>query len=250
MARLLIVEDEKNLAKGMKFNFELEGYEVDVVGDGSEALAHLAPGPAVGYDLVILDVMLPGIDGFAVADRTRKAGNFVPILMLTAKSLPADVVHGLEAGADDYLPKPFDLPVLLARVKGLLRRRDWARGDGGGDGEVEKARIGNAHVDFKNFQIETGGQVHPLTLLEAMLLKLLVQNVGRVVTKAEILEKVWNVSADTQTRAVDNFIVRLRRYLEPNPRFPRHLLTVRGAGYRVFPEAEGPPADASPEGGA
>jgi len=249
MARLLIVEDEKNLAKGMKFNFELEGYEVDVVGDGSEALAHLAPGPAVGYDLVILDVMLPGIDGFAVADRTRKAGNFVPILMLTAKSLPADVVHGLEAGADDYLPKPFDLPVLLARVKGLLRRRDWARGDGGGDGEVEKARIGNAHVDFKNFQIETGGQVHPLTLLEAMLLKLLVQNVGRVVTKAEILEKVWNVSADTQTRAVDNFIVRLRRYLEPNPRFPRHLLTVRGAGYRLLPDADGPPGDASPEAG-
>jgi DNA-binding response OmpR family regulator len=249
MARLLIVEDEKNLAKGMKFNFELEGYEVDVVGDGSEALAHLASGPA-GYDLVILDVMLPGIDGFAVADRTRKAGNFVPILMLTAKSLPADVVHGLEAGADDYLPKPFDLPVLLARVKGLLRRRDWARGDGGDVGDVEKARIGKAHVDFKNFQIQTGEQVHPLTLLEAMLLKLLVQNIGRVVTKGEILEKVWNVSADTQTRAVDNFIVRLRRYLEPNPRFPRHLLTVRGAGYRLLPDAEGGGGDASPEAGA
>jgi DNA-binding response OmpR family regulator len=250
MARLLIVEDEKNLAKGMKFNFELEGYEVDVVGDGSEALAHLAPGPAVGYDLVILDVMLPGIDGFAVADRTRKAGNFVPILMLTAKSLPADVVHGLEAGADDYLPKPFDLPVLLARVKGLLRRRDWARGDGGEGGDVEKAQIGKAHVDFKNFQIQTGGQVHPLTLLEAMLLKLLVQNVGRVVTKGEILEKVWNVSADTQTRAVDNFIVRLRRYLEPNPRFPRHLLTVRGAGYRLLPDADGGTGDSSPEADA
>ena len=248
MARLLIVEDEKNLAKGMKFNFELEGYEVDVVGDGSEALAHLAPGAAVGYDLVILDVMLPGIDGFAVADLTRKAGNFVPILMLTAKSLPSDVVHGLEAGADDYLPKPFDLPVLLARVKGLLRRRDWARGDGGNGGGVETARIGQAHVDFKNFQIQTGGLVHPLTLLEAMLLKLLVQNVGRVVTKGEILEKVWNVSADTQTRAVDNFIVRLRRYLEPNPRFPRHLLTVRGTGYRLLPDGEKgtgePPLDA------
>ena len=154
-------------------------------------------------------------------------------------------MHGLEAGADDYLPKPFDLPVLLARVKGLLRRRDWARGDGG---DVEKAQIGQAHVDFKNFQIRTGGQVHPLTLLEAMLLKLLVQNIGRVVTKGEILEKVWNVSADTQTRAVDNFIVRLRRYLEPNPRFPRHLLTVRGAGYRLLPDADGP-GDASPEAG-
>ena len=249
MARLLIVEDEKNLAQGMKFNFELEGYEVVVVGDGSEALAHLAPGVPPGYDLVILDVMLPGIDGFAVADRTRKAGNFVPILMLTAKSLPSDVVHGLEAGADDYLPKPFDLPVLLARVKGLLRRRDWARGDAGDAADLETARIGDAHVDFKNFQIRSGEEVHSLTLLEAMLLKLLVQNAGRVVTKAEILEKVWNVSADTQTRAVDNFIVRLRRYLEPNSRFPRHLLTVRGAGYRLVPEPATLPDDA-PEAGA
>jgi len=249
MARLLIVEDEKNLAQGMKFNFELEGYEVVVVGDGTEALAHLAPGAPPGYDLVILDVMLPGIDGFAVADRTRKAGNFVPILMLTAKSLPSDVVHGLEAGADDYLPKPFDLPVLLARVKGLLRRRDWARGDAGEGGEVEKARIGEADVDFKNFQIRSGEQVHQLTLLEAMLLKLLVQNAGRVVTKGEILEKVWNVSADTQTRAVDNFIVRLRRYLEPNSRFPRHLLTVRGTGYRLLPEPA-PAPDEAPEAGA
>jgi len=202
-----------------------------------------------GYDLVILDVMLPGIDGFAVADRTRKAGNFVPILMLTAKSLPSDVVHGLEAGADDYLPKPFDLAVLLARVKGLLRRRDWARGDAGDGGDLEKARIGEAHVDFKNFQIRSGEQVHQLTLLEAMLLKLLVQNAGRVVTKGEILEKVWNVSADTQTRAVDNFIVRLRRYLEPNSRFPRHLLTVRGTGYRLLPEPA-PAPDEAPEAGA
>jgi len=249
MARLLIVEDEKNLAQGMKFNFELEGYEVVVVGDGSEALTHLAPGMPPGYDLVILDVMLPGIDGFAVADRTRKSGNFVPILMLTAKSLPSDVVHGLEAGADDYLPKPFDLPVLLARVKGLLRRRDWARGDAGDAADLETARIGDAHVDFKNFQIRSGEEVHSLTLLEAMLLKLLVQNAGRVVTKAEILEKVWNVSADTQTRAVDNFIVRLRRYLEPNSRFPRHLLTVRGAGYRLVPEPATLPDDA-PEAGA
>jgi DNA-binding response OmpR family regulator len=250
MARLLIVEDEKNLAQGMKFNFELEGYEVDVVGDGFEALARLAPGAPPGYDLVILDVMLPGIDGFAVADRTRKAGNFVPILMLTAKSLPSDVVHGLEAGADDYLAKPFDLPVLLARVKGLLRRRDWARGDAGEADYIETAHIGQASVDFKNFQIRSGDQIHQLTLLEAMLLKLLVQNVGRVVTKGEILEKVWNVSADTQTRAVDNFIVRLRRYLEPNSRFPRHLLTVRGAGYRLVPEATPGPDDGPSEAGA
>ena len=249
MARLLIVEDEKNLAKGMKFNFELEGYEVDVVGDGAQALARLTPDspvtPATKYDLVVLDVMMPGIDGFEVADRMRKAGNFVPILMLTAKSLPADVVHGLEAGADDYLPKPFDLPVLLARVKGLLRRRDWARGD---QTELERARIGEVEVDFRNFQIQSGTQTFPLTLLEAMLLKLLVQNAGRVVSKGEILEKVWNVSPDTQTRAVDNFIVRLRRYIEPNPRYPKHLLTIRAAGYRLLLDPDAatgePPAQA------
>ena len=239
MARLLIVEDEKNLAKGMTFNFELEGYEVEVIGDGLDAVAHLAAeGPKNQYDLVILDVMLPGIDGFAVADRMRKAGNFVPILMLTAKSLPSDVVHGLEAGADDYLAKPFDLKVLLARVKGLLRRRDWARGE---PTTIETARIGETEVDFRNFQVKSGENVFPLTLLEAMLLKLLVQNAGQVVSKGEILEKVWNVSADTQTRAVDNFIVRLRRYLEPDPRFPRHLLTVRGAGYRLLPDVGPPP---------
>ena len=231
MSRLLIVEDETTLATGMKFNFEIEGYDVDVVGDGSAALTQLLPGTtAPRYDLVILDVMLPGIDGFAVADRVRKAGNFVPILMLTAKSLPADVVHGLEVGADDYLAKPFDLPVLLARVKGLLRRRDWARGD---PGEIERARVGQAEADFRNFQIQVGEETFPLTLLEAMLLKLLVQNQGRVVGKAEILEKVWNLSPDTETRAVDNFIVRLRRYLEDNPRFPKHLVTVRGAGYKL-----------------
>jgi DNA-binding response OmpR family regulator len=183
---------------------------------------------------------MPGIDGFEVADRMRKAGNFVPILMLTAKSLPADVVHGLEAGADDYLPKPFDLPVLLARVKGLLRRRDWARGD---QTELERARIGEAEVDFRNFQIQSGAQTFPLTLLEAMLLKLLVQNAGRVVSKGEILEKVWNVSADTQTRAVDNFIVRLRRYVEPNPRYPKHLLTIRSAGYRLLLDPEAAPGE-------
>jgi DNA-binding response OmpR family regulator len=227
MARVLIVEDEASLAKGIQFNLELEGYEVEVIGDGKQALARLTSGRAP--DLVILDIMLPGMDGLAVADGMRKAGNYAPVLMLTAKSLPDDVVQGLEAGADDYLAKPFDLAVLLARVKGLLRRRDWARA---GDA-LQTARIGDAEVDFRTFQITVAGKVLPLTLLEAMLLKLLVQNAGRVVGKGEILEKVWNVSADTETRAVDNFIVRLRKYLQDNPRFPKHLQTVRGAGYKL-----------------
>jgi DNA-binding response OmpR family regulator len=230
MARILLVEDEVHLARGIQFNLELEGYEVDMVADGAQAIARLL-GSQEAYDLVILDVMLPGMDGFEVANRLRQAGAYTPLLMLTAKSLPADVVRGLEAGADDYLAKPFDLPVLLARVRGLLRRRDWARGASEGP---DSARIGTARVDFRTFELHAGDRTVHLTLLEAMLLKLLVQNAGKVVSKGEILEKVWNVDADTETRAVDNFIVRLRRYLEPNPRFPRHLHTVRGAGYRLL----------------
>ena len=235
MPRILLVEDEEHLAEGIRFNLELDGCEVETIGDGLRALERLLPPPDGGpppppFDLVLLDVMLPGLDGFQVVDRMRQAGNFTPVLMLTAKSMPEDVVEGLEAGADDYLAKPFDLPVLLARVRGLIRRRDWARGL---PGEIERARVGQAEADFRNFQILVGGETFPLTVLEAMFLKLLVQNAGRVVTKGEILEKVWNVSADTETRAVDNFIARLRRYLEPDPRAPRYLHTVRGAGYRL-----------------
>jgi two-component system, OmpR family, alkaline phosphatase synthesis response regulator PhoP len=230
MARILIVEDEAHLAAGIRFNLEAEGYEVEVEPDGSGARSRLTADPPAPFDLVILDVMLPGVDGFAVADAMRGSGNFTPVLMLTAKSLPQDVVHGLEAGADDYLAKPFDLAVLLARVRGLLRRRDWARGD---TGDLPTARVGDAEVDFSRFEVRARGETFRLTLLEAMLLKLLVQNAGKVVTKGEILQKVWNLSPDTETRAVDNFVVRLRRYVEPDPRTPKHLQTVRGAGYRL-----------------
>ena len=240
--RLLIVEDEAHLATGIKFNLEIEGYDVALVGDGSQALDLLSgPGRAT-FDMIVLDVMLPGLDGFELTRRLREAGDFTPILMLTAKGLPQDVVQGLEAGADDYLAKPFDLRVLLARVKGLLRRRDWARS--GTDGP-ERARIGDVEVDFTAFELRPrSGEVQRLTLLEAMLLKLLVQNAGRIVSRGEILERVWNVSPDTQTRAVDNFILRLRRYIEKDAARPRHLQTVRGAGYRLLleGEAQGPGA--------
>ena len=235
-----MVEDEDNLARGIRFNLEAEGYEVAVVGDGLEAAALLtaAPGQLPGDDLslVILDVMLPGLDGFSITERMRRAGNFTPVLMLTAKALPEDVVQGLESGADDYVPKPFELAELLARVKGLIRRNEWARSPSSG---AEATRVGAAEVDFRNFEVRAGGEVHRLTLLEATLLKLLVQNAGRVVSKGEILEKVWNLSADTETRAVDNFIVRLRRYIEPDPRAPRHLQTVRGTGYRLLLDPSG-----------
>jgi len=238
MARILIVEDEAHLAMGIQFNLELEGYEVAVVGDGNQALHRLSGASGPEFDLIILDVMLPGMDGFTLAERLRTAHDYTPILMLTARGLPEDVVRGLEVGADDYLAKPFDLPVLLARVKGILRRRDWARGENG----IECARIGGAEVDFRSFEVRAHGKVSRLTLLEAMLLKLLVQNAGRVVSKAEILEKVWNVHPETQTRAVENFIVRLRRHLEADPRVPEHLHTIRGAGYRLVLDA-GPVSD-------
>jgi len=236
-ARILVVEDEAHLAEGIRFNLELEGYRVETVADGLAAAERLAPasppGPGSLPDLVIRDAMLPGLGGFQIAQRMREAGNYAPVLMLTAKGLPEDVVQGLEAGADDYLPKPFDLPVLLARVKGLIRRRDWTRGR---PDVPESARIGESEVDFHGFEIRRGGETVRLTLLEATLLKLLVQRRGQVVSKAEILEKVWNLDPETETRAVDNFVMRLRRHLGDDPRAPKHLETVRGAGYRLTTE--------------
>jgi DNA-binding response OmpR family regulator len=233
MPRILLVEDEEHLAAGIRFNLELDGYEVETIADGLRALERLTPPAgdpgAPAHDLVLLDVMLPGLDGFQIVERMRRAGNFAPVLMLTAKGLPGDVVQGLEAGADDYLPKPFDLPVLLARVKGLIRRRDWARGSSEGP---ESVRLGPAQVDFTRFELRRGAERIQLTLLEAMLLKLLVQRRGQVVTKGEILEKVWNLSPDTETRAVDNFVMRLRRHLGSET----PIRTVRGVGYVLADE--------------
>jgi DNA-binding response OmpR family regulator len=238
--RVLLVEDEEHLAAGIRFNLELDGYDVETIGDGLRAVERLVPPPegpgwdaAPTIDLVVLDVMLPGLDGFQIVERMREAGNYTPVLMLTAKGLPEDVVQGFEAGADDYLPKPFDLPVLLARVRGLIRRRDWARGPAEGAAPL---RVGAAEVDFASFELRKGGETVRLTLLEAMLLKLLVERRGQVVTKAEILEKVWNLNPDTETRAVDNFVMRLRRHLEEDARNPRLLQTVRGVGYRLSEE--------------
>jgi DNA-binding response OmpR family regulator len=234
-ARILVVEDEASLARGIAFNLNAEGYVVDCIADGREAsdLLSLQGAQSRGrHDLVLLDVMLPNLDGFSVARAARLAGNRTPILMLTAKGLPEDVVEGLEAGADDYLPKPFDLTVLLARVKSLLRRRDWAKAPHSPGGETTVS-IGPNQVDFANFEIRRGDTLTRLTLLEAGLLRLLHERRGTVVSKAEILEKVWNLHPDTETRAVDNFVVRLRKYLEADPANPRLLLTVRGAGYRL-----------------
>ncbi len=238
-AHILVVEDEASLARGIAFNLEVEGYLVDCIADGQEAsdLLSVKGGQSkAGHDLVLLDVMLPRMDGFSVVRAARQAGNRTPVLMLTAKGLPEDVVEGLDSGADDYLPKPFDLTVLLARVKSLLRRREWTKAPST-PGGATTVTIGDNRVDFANFEVRRGDTLIRLTLLEAGLLRLLYERRGNVVTKAEILEKVWNLHPETETRAVDNFVVRLRKYLEADPANPKLLLTVRGAGYRLEAES-------------
>ncbi len=247
MSRVLIVEDEAHLAEGLRFNLEAEGHSVELAGDGERAIERLV-GANDKFDAVVLDVMLPGVDGFAVASALRKARNYVPVLMLTARGRPEDVLAGFAAGADDYLPKPFELPIFLARLQGLLRRSAWLAGAGHSASDRAASRKAGAPsvpvnekevfsfdgrtIDFDTLQLHTNGNTIQLTLMEAKLLRHLIRNNGRNVSRKSILEDVWGVREDTDTRAIDNFIVRLRRYLEKDPSKPKHLLTVRGVGYR------------------
>ncbi len=234
MSRILLVEDEQHLAEGLRFNLTAEHHDVQVVDSGEAALAQLTADPA-RFELVILDVMLPGITGFRVVADLRRAGQFVPVLMLTARDRPEDVLQGFQSGADDYLPKPFELPILIARVQGLLRRREWFRlGENREQAPAVSSRFTfrERTIDFELLEVQMGDKTMPLTLMEASLLRYLVEHEGRPVSRKTILEKVWGVREDTDTRAIDNFIVRLRRYLEDKPSKPRHLQTVRGVGYR------------------
>jgi len=234
MSRILVVEDEQHLADGLRYNLEAEQYDVDLVESGEEALQRLTSEPG-RYDLVILDVMLPGIDGFTVASQLRDARRFVPVLMLTERGRSEDVLRGFGAGADDYLPKPFELPILLSRVRGLLRRHEWFRAEAAVPASAPVASqfsFGDKSIDFEQLEVRVGDKRMPLTLMEAALLRYFVQHEGTPVPRKEILEKVWGVHEDTDTRAIDNFIVRLRRYIETEPSNPRHLQTVRGVGYR------------------
>jgi DNA-binding response OmpR family regulator len=235
MTRILVVEDELHIAEGLRFNLEAEGYQVQLVETGEAAL-DLLLAAAADFDVVVLDVMLPGKDGFSVMSELRQAGQFVPTLMLTARGHPEDILRGFTAGADDYLTKPFELAILIARIRGLLRRRDWLRVSlnhtVAKPESTDAFTFGDKTVQFDLLELRVRDQVFPLTLMEANLLRYLIRHEGRPVSRKAMLEEVWGLHEDTDTRAIDNFVVRLRRYIEDEPARPRHLLTVRGVGYR------------------
>jgi DNA-binding response OmpR family regulator len=243
MSRILVVEDEKHLAEGLRFNLEAEGYSVDVVETG-EAAIELLLNEKKPFDVVVLDVMLPGKSGFAVVTEMRQAGQFVPTLILTARGHSDDVLQGFASGADDYLTKPFDLNILIARIQGLLRRREWLQtaqratpAEAAAVKPVDSTEVFtfmNKSVYFELLELHVGDLVFPLTLMEMNVLRYLIQHEGKPVSRKAMLEEVWGLHEDTDTRAIDNFIVRLRRYIEDDPTRPRHLLTVRGVGYRLI----------------
>ncbi|HLB93043.1 MAG TPA: response regulator transcription factor [Terriglobales bacterium] len=264
MSRVLVVEDEAHLAQGLRFNLQAEGHAVEVASDGETALEQLLE-KKERFDAVVLDVMLPGKSGFDVASVLRAKKNYVPILMLTARGRPEDVLQGFASGADDYLPKPFELAILIARLESLLRRSVWMKNaekknghafDAGGG--IEVARKDEEHqtaagergterdvftfagksIDFAELELRSLGNTIHLTVMEAEFLRYLVESAGRVVSRKAILEDVWGLHEDTDTRAIDNFVVRLRRYIEEDPARPKHLLTVRGVGYRFVAEPE------------
>jgi DNA-binding response OmpR family regulator len=237
MARVLVVEDEANLAQGLLFNLQAEGHEVRVEGDGEAALDTLRKRT---FDAVLLDVMLPGRDGFEIAAALRSEGNYVPVLMLTARGRDEDVVKGFAAGADDYLAKPFELTVLLARMNALLRRMSWPQPAPPADSadNLTSFAFAGRRIDFDALELHAPDRTVRLTVMESDLLRYLVRNRERIVSRKELLEQVWHVREDTDTRAIDNFIVRLRRYIEDDPGKPKHLETVRGVGYRFLPQPE------------
>ncbi|HXM11204.1 MAG TPA: response regulator transcription factor [Terriglobales bacterium] len=256
MSRVLVVEDEAHLADGLRFNLQAEGHAVEVAADGETALDRLVE-KKERFDAVVLDVMLPGKSGFDVATLLREKKNYVPILMLTARGRAEDVLQGFAAGADDYLPKPFELAILIARLESLLRRSVWmkdideARAGDGAAAEIahldrlgeDKAssdifNFGGKSIDFAELELRTLGNTIHLTVMEAELLRYLVRSEGRVVSRKAILEDVWGLHEDTDTRAIDNFVVRLRRYIEEDPSHPKHLQTVRGVGYRFVADPE------------
>jgi two-component system OmpR family response regulator len=241
--RILIVEDEEALANGLKFNFEQEGYDVVLAGDGHTALERFRD-PAAPVNLVILDLMLPGMSGYETCRALRAIDELIPVIVLSARSLSEDRAQAFDAGTDQYLTKPFALPELLVRVRKLLERHGAGRG-------LENTRVvqrprsyefGNVRVDFDTFEITVGGKTHGLTTQEIELLRYFIDNEGRVLPRLQILDDVWDHNPDVTARTIDNFVMRLRKLVEPDPAEPRHILSVRGTGYRFVRI----PADATP----
>ena len=223
--KILLVEDEESLALGLNYNLTEEGYTVEWAKDGREALKVFQ---SHQFDLIILDIMLPFLNGFEVAEKIREQSPQIPILILTARTASGDRIKGLEMGADDYLTKPFHLQELLIRIKGMLKRRSWYRAI------TEKTplyRFGNVEINFENLSTRVGKKEFRLTQREAMVLRFLIENKNRTVTRKELLENVWKISSDIETRTVDNFIMRLRKYFEPDPLHPKYIKSVRGVGY-------------------
>jgi two-component system alkaline phosphatase synthesis response regulator PhoP len=223
---ILIVEDEEHLADALSHNLQFEGYATTHAPDGEEGLK-LAQ--TIQFDLVVLDIMMPKLDGIEVCKRLRASGNTVPVLFLTAKSSDADRLLGLKIGADDYLAKPFLLEELILRIQGIFRRQEWY---GAPPEHQEVVRFGDNTINFRTFEASAKGRTIDLTEKECMLMKLLVERQNQVVSREEILERVWGYRFSTSSRTIDNFIVRLRRYFEDNPKSPRYIQSIRGVGYR------------------
>lgn len=238
---IVVVEDEEHLAEGLIFNLEAEGYRTRHFADGSEALIWLLATPE-DLGAILLDVMLPGADGFEIVRTLRERELYFPVLMLTARANTQDILEGLNAGADDYLPKPFDLEILLTRLKTLLRRAQWLRPTSPVPPpprpSADTYSFNSREIHFDTLELTAPAGTTHLTLMEADLLRYFTDRAGQIVPRKDILEQVWRVHEDTDTRAVDNFIVRLRRYIEDDPADPRHLVTVRGVGYRFLKDPQ------------
>ena len=238
--KILVVEDEIAMAAGLKFNFEQEGYEVTVVHDGLTALEFYQK-ETHPFDLVVLDLMLPSKSGYETCQELRKIDASVPVLVLSARTLSDDKAQAFDCGSDQYMTKPFALPELLARVRNLLERRSSAVQSEGSSQEAstpQEYQFGNVHVDFRRFEVRIDEELHQLTTIEMQLLRYFIENEGNVLSRFDILENVWKEPGGITTRSIDNFVLRLRKIIEPNPSQPQHLVSIRGTGYRFIAKPE------------
>lgn len=231
-SKILLAEDEETLAIGLEYNLTDEGYIVDWAKDGKQAIDFFNTNT---YDLIILDIMLPYLDGFEIAKQVREKSPQMPILILTARTSGEDKVRGLELGADDYMTKPFHLDELLLRIKGMLKRKQWYKTSVKG---IPVYKFGKNVVNFENFRCKSGSREFELTQREAMVLKYLIERKGKIVSRKELLENVWHINPEIETRTVDNFISRLRKYFEPDPDNPVYIKGIRSVGYEFVDEKD------------